>query len=185
MITVSNYFIHSKSSFSFKDKIYLVIWRFVYLCFFRTSLHGMKKWRIFLLKLFGAKIGQNCFIDSSVNIYIPKNLEMGNNSAIGFDSLVYSLDKIKIGDFVSILQRVHLNTGTHNTNSPAFELITKPITINDGAFIGTDTFINLGVSIGQFTVIGARSVVTKDMPDEMICVGHPCKPIKPRFQENE
>jgi len=60
-------------------------------------------------------------------------------------------------------------------------LITKPIEIKDNAWVASEAFLHPGVTIGSGCVIGARSVVTKDMPDWMVCAGHPCKPIKPRI----
>lgn len=105
---------------------------------------------------------------------------MGSHSGIAFETNVYNLDTVVIGDHVSIAHRVHLNTASHDYRDPGFGLVTKPISIRSGAFVGTDTYIGPGVRIGEMAVIGARSVVTKDMPQEMVCYGHPCRPIKRR-----
>ena len=116
---------------------------------------------------------------------MPWNLTMGERSAIDFDVLIYSLDKVVIGDYVSISYKANINTGSHDHSDPHFALITKPVTIKSGAFIGTESYIAPGVTIGQMAVIGARSVVTKDMPSDMICFGHPCKPYKRREKKIE
>ena len=108
---------------------------------------------------------------------------MGRHSGIAFETNVYNLDTVVIGDHVSIAHRVHLNTASHDYRDPAFGLVTKPITIRSGAFVGTDTYVGPGVTIGEMAVIGARSVVTKDMPQEMVCYGHPCRPIKRRERD--
>jgi putative colanic acid biosynthesis acetyltransferase WcaF len=170
----------SKSPYTLPQKILMAFWWFIEATLFRPSLHKMHAWRRFILRLFGAKIGKGSSVHATAKIWFPWNLEMGSNSGIGFDALMYNLDKIIIGDFVTISQRVHINTGTHDLEDPKFSLITKPVYIESGAFIGTDSYISLGVKINKYAVIGARSVVTKDMPENMICVGHPCKPIKPR-----
>jgi putative colanic acid biosynthesis acetyltransferase WcaF len=170
----------SISPYTFPEKIRMAMWWFIEAVLFRPSLHKMHSWRRFLLRLFGAKIGHGSSVHSKAKIWFPWNLEMGNNSGVGFDSLIYNLDKVIIGDFVTISQRVHINTGSHDLKDPKFGLITAPVYVDSGAFIGTDSYVNMGVKIGKMAVIGARSVVIKDIPENMICVGHPCKPVKKR-----
>jgi putative colanic acid biosynthesis acetyltransferase WcaF len=130
------------------------------------------------LRLYGAKIGSNTFIHPRARIWFPWNLEIGSNAGIGFDALIYNLGLVHIGDFATISQRVHINTGSHDYADPAFKLITRPIHIGEGAFIGTDSYIGLGVVIGKMAVIGARSVAVSDQPSFTVCFGHPCKPHK-------
>lgn len=170
----------SKSPFDNKTKIKLAIWLIINKTLFRLTPHKLSKFRIFLLRLFGAKIGENCFIHQSTTIYMPWNFEMGNRSAIDFDSIIYSYDKVTIGDYVSIAYKSNINTASHDYRDPFFSLTTKSVDIKSGAFIGTDTYISPGVTIGFMTVIGARSTVTKNMPDNYICFGYPCKPYKLR-----
>lgn len=173
----------SKSTFSICIKIKLALWMLIQSVIFRITPHKMNKFRLFILRIFGAKIHKSCFISPKATIYMPWNLSMENNSAIDFDTFIYSLDKVIIGKYVSISYKVNINTGSHDINDPYFSLITEAIVINDGAFIGTESYISPGVEIGNMTVIGARSVVTKNMPDNMVCVGHPCRPIKERIMK--
>lgn len=149
---------------------------------FKFSPHKLNKFRIWLLRQFGADIGNYCFVHPNATIYMPWNLIMGERSAIDFDAMIYNLDKVMIGDFVSISYKVNINTGSHDYRDPYFKLITKPVIIQSGAFVGTESYIAPGVTIGEMAVIGARSVVTRDMPSDMICFGHPCKPYKERHQ---
>lgn len=174
----------SKSGFTKNEKIKLAIWLLVQNSLFRIIPHKLNFFRVKLLRLFGARIKDNCFIHSSVTIYMPWNLEMDEFSSIDFDSIIYSLNKVKIGKFVSISYKSNVNTGGHDITDPEFGLITKPVIINDGAFIGTEAYISPGTTIGTMTVIGARSVVTKNMADNMICVGNPCIPIKKRIRKD-
>lgn len=175
----------SRSPYKLQEKIRMALWWAIYAALFKPSLHKMHGWRRFLLKSFGAKIDVGSTVHATARVWFPWNLEMGRNSGIGFDALIYNLDKIIIGDFVTVSQRTHINTGTHDYTDPNFPLVTKPVIIKSGAFIGADSFINLGVTIGKMAVIGARSVVTSDMPDNMICVGHPCRPVKERLQASK
>jgi putative colanic acid biosynthesis acetyltransferase WcaF len=95
------------------------------------------------------------------------------------------MGKIIIGRRAVISQGAHLVAGTHDYTKSGFPLVTRPINIGDHVWIAAEAFVHPGISIGEGCVIGARSVVTKDMPTWMVCAGHPCNPIKERiFSEN-
>lgn len=116
-----------------------------------------------------------------VNIWAPWNLELADGCGIGNGATLYSQGKISIGLQTVISQGAHLCAGTHDYTKEGFPLVTSPIKIGDGAWIAAEAFIHAGITIGNGCVIGARSVVTKDMPGWMVCVGNPCKPIKERM----
>lgn len=168
----------SKSPHNIKQKIRMALWWFVEAVAFRPSLHKMNRWRCFLLRSFGAQVGANTFINSRAKIWFPWNLRIGSNAGIGFDALIYNLALVDIGDFATVSQRVHINTGSHDYTDPSFPLITRPVTVEAGAFIGADSYVGWGVRIGEMAVIGARSVVVSDMPGYTVSVGHPCKPLR-------
>lgn len=168
----------SRSPYTLREKLRMASWWFVEATLFRPSLHKMNGFRCWLLRCFGAQIGQDTFIFSSARIWFPWNLRIGSNAGIGFDALIYNLDMVEIGDFSTVSQRVHINTGSHDYADPAFPLVTRPVLVGNGAFIGADVYVGWGVHIGHMTVIGARSVVVSDMPDFTVCVGHPCRPVR-------
>ena len=168
----------SKSLNSTRLKLKMALWWFIEGFLFRPSLHKMNGLRCFLLRFFGAKVGKNTFINSRAKIWYPWNLEIGSNGGIGFDALIYNLDKVIIEDYATVSQRVHINTGSHDYTNPAFPLVTRPIHIGAGAFIGADSYVGWGVNIGEMAVIGARSVVVSDMPSYTVSHGHPCRPYK-------
>ena len=168
------------SPFSLSLKLRLQAWMFVRSMIFRFIPHKLGFLRIILLKLFGAKIGKRCYVHPSVKIHMPWKLTMGDHSAIDFDTYIYNLDKVNIGDYVSIAYACNLNTGTHDFTDPYLKLITRPINILSGAFIGTQAYVAPGVTVGRMAVIGARSIVTKDMPDDYFCIGTPAKQYKLR-----
>ena len=168
----------SKSPYSLNEKLRMAFWWLVESLFFKPSFHKMNGMRCLLLRCFGAHVGENTFIHSKAKIWFPWNLKIGSNSGIGFDALIYNLDMVEIGDYVTISHRVHINTASHDYTDPAFPLVTRAIFVGAGAFVGADSYVGWGVRIGKMAVIGARSVVVSDQPDFSVCVGHPCKPYK-------
>lgn len=105
---------------------------------------------------------------------------MDEESALGRGVICYSMGHIHLGRRAVVSQRAHLCAGTHDYEDPGMQLITKPITIGERVWICTEAFIGPGVTIGDGAVIGARAVVTKDMPEWMVCAGNPCRPLKRR-----
>ena len=117
------------------------------------------------------------FIHSTARIQIPWNLTMRNRACLGECANAYSLGKIEILERATVAQESYLCTGTHNFKDPNLQLITKPITIGKNAFIGARAMILPGVSIGDHAIVGAMSVVSKDVPDHQIVAGNPAKKI--------
>lgn len=159
---------------------FALLWWLVEATLFRGSLHHLYGFRNWLLRRFGATIGRGVKIRPDARFYYPWRVAIGDYSWIGNGAMLYSLAPITIGAHCIVSQEAYLNTGNHDITSPTFDLITQPIVIEDGAWVGARAFVNLGVTIGANAVIGAMSNVTKDMPAGMVCVGNPCKPIKPR-----
>ena len=100
---------------------------------------------------------------------------MEHRACLGERANAYSLGKIKIMEGATIAQEAYLCTGTHDFNAPNLQLVTKPITIGKNAFIGTRAMILPGVSIGNQAIVGAMSVVPRDVPDHQIVAGNPAK----------
>ena len=141
----------------------------------------MYGWRRFWLRAFGAKIGKHVLLRPSVRVTYPWRISIDDYSWIGDGVELYSLGQITIGANVVVSQNSYLCTGTHDYNSATFDMITAPISIKDEAWIASDVFVYPGVSVGFGCVVGARSTVTSDLPGGMICMGSPCKPLKPRL----
>jgi putative colanic acid biosynthesis acetyltransferase WcaF len=172
---------HKGPSFSKSNRAARLLWNIVFKIFFRYSPTPLHSWRAFILKLFGAKLGKGVHVYPNVKIWAPWNLELGDESGIANGAIIYSQGKISIGKRCVVSQGAHLVSGTHDYSVAEFPLITKPITIGDYVWIAADAFIHPGIWIGNGCVIGARSVVIKDMPEWMVCSGHPCRPIKQRI----
>lgn len=176
---------YSGPSFSLKNRLARVLWNFTAVIFFTYSPRPLHAWRRFLLRAFGAKVGKSVHIYPKVKIWAPWNLDFRDECGVANGAILYSQGKITIGKRTVISQGSHLVAGTHDYTKMGFPLITMPINIGDYVWVAAESFIHPGITIGTGAVIGARSVVTKDMPEWMVCAGHPCKPLKERILNKE
>ena len=126
-------------------------------------------------------MGSHCSVYSSVNIWAPWNLVLADYSTLGPRVIVYSMAPVILGVRAVVSQGAHICTGTHDYQSENFQLYAQSINIGADAWICAEAFLGPGVTIGNGSVVGARSVVTRDQPAWMVCVGNPCRPVKPRI----
>jgi len=112
--------------------------------------------RILILKLFGAKIGQGVVFKTNIKIKLPWNLKIGDYTWIGEEVWIDNLSEVRIGNNCCISQGVYFCTGSHNFKSINFDLILKPIFIEDHCWIGAKSIIAPGANIkkGSFLKLG-------------------------------
>ena len=141
---------------------------------------------IAVLRHFGATIGTGVRIQAPFLIHnadqtepIYTNLAIGNDCYIGRDCLFDLMGKISIGNKVTISHRAVLNTHTHAGKSPLrnkqLKVSKGDIKILDGAYLGSNVTVLESVDIGSKTIIGAKSLVNKDISDGFTAFGVPCK----------
>lgn len=148
--------------------------------FFRLSPRPFWGWRRAILRLFGARVGIDAHVFSSVRISIPWNLNLGQSCSVGDRATLYALGPIEIGPRATISQGAHLCAGTHNWRDPTMPLLKPPINIGADAWICADAFIGPNVTIGEGAIVGARAVVTKDVVPRTIVAGNPAREIGKR-----
>jgi putative colanic acid biosynthesis acetyltransferase WcaF len=159
---------------------FVQLWWLVQTLLFAPSPQVLYGWRRALLRMFGAQIGANVLLRPSVRVTYPWKVSIGANSWIGDHVELYSLGPITIGDNVVISQGSYLCAASHDYESPEFDMISGPITVEPEAWIAAQVFVSPGVTIGRGAVIGARSVVTQDIPALAKAAGHPAKVIGSR-----
>ncbi len=170
-----------KDSLTLGNKLRRAFWNICRILFFYPFYGPLFwRWRIFVLKIFGMKIGKGCKISNSAKIWAPWNVEMEQYVAIGPHTKVYSVDKIVLGEKITVSQGAYLCSASHDISYRNKPLIHKPIRINSYAWICTEAFVGMGVTIGEGAVVGARAVVTKDVEPWTVVAGNPAKFIKKR-----
>ena len=157
-------------------------WALVQATFFRWSPRPWHWWRAWLLKLFGADIPApgRVVIFPTARVYFPWHLTLAPRAMVGRNVNLYNLARITLERGATISQHCHLCAGTHDYLRWDMPLVAKPIRVGENAWLGADVFVGPGVTVGELCVVGARSVVIKDLPPRTICVGHPCRPLKDR-----
>lgn len=134
-----------------------------------------------MLRVFGARIGDNVLVRPSVRITYPWKVDIGTNSWVGDDVILYSLGNIRIGENSVISQKSYLCASSHNYKKAAFPIFADAINIGNEVWIAADVFVGPGVSISNGVVVGARSSVFQDIPEGMVCLGNPAVVVKRRL----
>jgi putative colanic acid biosynthesis acetyltransferase WcaF len=163
-----------------RSAVIVQLWWIIQDTLFRMSPQALYKWRNFLLRLFGARIGKHVNIRPTVRVTYPWKLQIGDRVWIGDNCEIYNLGNISIGSDVAIAHWVYLCAGNHDYQKRSFPIQTPPIRIEDEVWLPNDVFVGPGVTIGRGAVVGARSTVLHDLPSGMICYGNPAKPVRPR-----
>jgi maltose O-acetyltransferase len=131
-------------------------------------------------KLFGS-YGTGNFIQTGFKCDYGYNIHIGNNLEVNYDCVILDIGKVTIGDNVFFGPTVHIYAVNHPVDPVERRTgveIGKDVTIGDDVWIGGQTVIVPGVTIGSGTTIGAGSVVTKDIPSNVLAVGNPCRVIR-------
>jgi putative colanic acid biosynthesis acetyltransferase WcaF len=186
MNTYSSNLSLKESDLNFRHKLLRFIWNIVWGIFVRPIPRKMfNGWKLFLLRLFGAKVHKSSIVYSSARIYFPPNLVMKENAIISSEVDCYNVDKITIGTNSIVSQKVYLCSASHDFTKSDMPLITAPIELEDQVWIAADAFIGMGVTIGCGAVVGARSSVYKNVGPWTVVGGNPARFIKWRFKEEE
>ncbi len=173
----------SVTAFSRKEILVRMIWGVVQATLFRWSPRPWHGFRIGLLRAFGADIPEpsKVRVFPTARITFPGKLALAPHAMIGPNVTVYNLAPITLRRGANISQNCHLCSGTHDYMRWSMPLVLKPIVVGENAWLSADVFVGPGVSVGELCVVGARSVVVKDLPPRTVCVGNPCAPIKERL----
>ena len=173
-----------RNEHGFGNKVARFAWDIAWLLLFRPTprVAPFSRWRIFLLKLFGAKVAWSVNILPRCRVWQPWRLTIGENSWIDGDVNLYSVDEIRIGHDAVVSEGAYICTASHDIASEAFALTTAPIEIGDCAWVCARSIVLPRVKVGEGAVVAAGAVAAKDVEPWTVVGGMPAKVIKRREQ---
>ncbi|MCO4293125.1 WcaF family extracellular polysaccharide biosynthesis acetyltransferase [Solitalea sp. MAHUQ-68] len=162
------------------SRLRILIWYFFNRLFFKTAIPFPSSFKVNILKIFGAEIGEQVLIKPRVNIKYPWFLVIGNYAWIGEEVWIDNLGLVKIGANVCISQGAMLLTGNHNYKLSTFDLIVGEIVLEDGVWIGARSVVCPGVICRSHSILTVNSVATKELKSNKIYQGNPAIEIRNR-----
>lgn len=169
------------ASFSIRNRLARVAWGLAWLVLCRFTPPPLHAWRALVLRAFGARLGKGARVHASVRIWLPANLDLGDNVLIGPGARIYNQGHIRIGARSVISQGAYLCASTHDIRDPLFQLVLRPITIGRQCWVAADAFVGPGVTMGDEAVLGARGALFGDAEAGWVYSGNPAVQIKQRM----
>lgn len=163
-----------------QDKIRRFAWGIARRLLYRPTPISWHGWRARVLRAFGAKIEGRVYPYPDIAVWAPWNLHMAPESCLGPGVICYNVSSVRLGHGVTVSQRSHLCTASHDFDDPGFPLQGAPITIEDGAWVAAESFLGPGVIIGERAVVLARAVVVRDVPPGAVMGGNPARYLRER-----
>jgi len=173
-----------ESPWTVRQRLLMLLWGVTWFVFCRWTPKPLNAWRLLWLRLFGATISGRPFVHQRARITLPWNLTLSDRACLGDRSEAYSLGPVIVEEGATVAQEVCLCTGTHDFLDPALPLVTRGICIGRHAFIGARAFLLPGITIGEGAVVGACSVVTRDVPPWSIVAGNPARVLGQRPEDS-
>jgi putative colanic acid biosynthesis acetyltransferase WcaF len=167
-------------SFSLRNRLLRAAWNVTWALLASWTPPQMRFWRRFLLKLFGAQLGESSDVRGSARVWYPPHLHLADRALLAERVNCYNMAPITLGRAALVSQGAHLCAGTHDITSPTFQLTASPITIGAGAWIAAEAFVGPGVEVGEGAVLGARGVAFRSLDAWTVYGGNPAKALKPR-----
>lgn len=167
-------------SFSPSNRAIRVVWSAAWFLLARWTPPFLHPWRALILRSFGARLGRNCRVHASAQIWLPANLTLGNNVLIGPGAIIYDQGQIRIASDCVISQRAHLCASSHDVDDPHFQLMLRPISIGESCWVAAEAFVGPGVTMAEGSVIAARGALFEDAAAWTIYRGNPALPLRKR-----
>lgn len=161
--------------------IKISVWYFVNALFVRPAFIPFVGFRLFWLRLFGAKIGKRVYLKPCVLIKFPWNLVVGDDCWIGEKVWIDNLDRVEIGSNVCISQEAMLLTGNHDYKDSAMPYRNAPIKLEDGCWIGARSIVCAGVTVYENAILTVGSMTSKNLESNGIYQGVPAIKIRERI----
>jgi len=160
-----------------KRMLWNITWKLLAQPFPRNT---ARRWKILIIRLFGAKVDNSCTIYSRAKIYMPWNLVMEEHACIASDVIIENAAIVHLGAYSIVSQYSFLCTASHDIRKNDFPQYSKPIVLGRRSWVTARCFIGPGVVIGEGAVVGASSSVFKDVAPWTVVGGNPARIISKR-----
>lgn len=157
-----------------------VAWLMVNRMFFATTFPWPNPIKASLLRKFGARVGRAAIIKPRVTVKYPWRLTVGDNVWIGEAVWIDSLADVTIGSNVCLSQGCMIETGNHDWSKSAFDLVVRPVVLEDGAWAAVRSLLLPGSRLASHAILSAGSVLSGDTEPYGIYVGVPARKVKER-----
>jgi putative colanic acid biosynthesis acetyltransferase WcaF len=171
---------HAVSGWPLGVKVKRALWGPFKLLFLRGTGRWLSPVRIAALRLFGAQIESPALVMDGVLVWHPWSLTLKRYCTVGRGVEVYNFAHITIGEQATVSQGTYLCSASHDFEDPTMPLVFRPIVIGAQSWVAANCFVGPGVSVGEGAVVGAHSVVVKDVPAWTVVAGNPARVIRPR-----
>ena len=171
---------HAVSAWPLGVKVKRALWGPFKLLFLRGTGRWLSPVRIAALRLFGAQIESPALVMDGVLVWHPWSLTLKRYCTVGRGVEVYNFAHITIGEQATVSQGTYLCSASHDFEDPTMPLVFRPIVIGAQSWVAANCFVGPGVSVGEGAVVGAHSVVVKDVPAWTVVAGNPARVIGPR-----
>lgn len=166
-------------------KIKRTLWNVTSIVLFRPfGTKVFRPWRLFLLRLFGAKVDRNAEVYASCKIWAPWNLDLKSHTCLGPNTICYNQALVILEENATLSQYSYLCTAGHESDrllTAGEGLITGGITLKRNSWVGTHAFVGMGVIVGEAAIVGANAGVYKDVEPYTIVGGNPAKKLRERI----
>jgi putative colanic acid biosynthesis acetyltransferase WcaF len=159
----------------------IALWHFVGAPILRSSWLPVSSVKSAVLRAFGARVGKGVYVKPGIHVKFPWYLTVGDNCWLGEKAWIDNLAPVTIGSHVCVSQGAYLCTGNHDWSSRNMKLFCKPISLEDGSWVGAHSIVGPGTVIGVGAIVTAGSVVAKNVPAGEIWSGNPACYVRSRI----
>ncbi len=168
------------STFSVQHRLARAAWNLTWLLLCRWTPRPLHAWRALVLRVWGARVGARCHVYPAAMVWAPWQLTLGDDACVADGAEIYNVAPVTLGARSVVSQGAYLCAASHDHRQPDFPMISAPIRLGDRAWVAARAIVLPGVTIGDGAVVGAGSVVTRDVPAGCTAAGNPARVVRER-----
>jgi putative colanic acid biosynthesis acetyltransferase WcaF len=167
-------------TYSLANRLFRASWSVTWLLLAAWTPPMLHRWRIALLRLYGARIADAAAVYGSARIWYPPRLQVGRFARVSPNVTLYNVAKITLQDYAIVSQGANLCSASHDIEDIHFQTVARPIMIGRRAWVAADAFVGPGVTVGEGAVLGARGCAFRDLDPWTVYAGNPARALKKR-----